>query len=728
MRTVDVSASNGPELVEETARTEEVTRVTAPVVSVVMPTYNRLDRLRRALHALAAQTVDPEVFEVIVVSDGSTDGTDDFLAGAAPLPVTSVRQDNAGPAAARNRGWREARGRIVLFLDDDVIASPGLIERHVRHHADDSDTVVIGPMLDAGADFRYSPWVAWEQAMLHKQYGAMRRGDWAPSFRQFYTGNVSLPRTLLERSGGFDTFFLRAEDVELAFRLDALGVRWVFDETAEAFHFAERSLASWLATASAYGRNDIRFIRDHDHRWLVDGLAQDFANRNRLTRVLVLATLDRPRVAQWLIRAFIGAARVAGRVTNGVPTRQLLSAAYGMAYYRGAAEEIGDPRELERLLGGGGMEAPPRVGFVLEQTLGHVTHADNLRAIVPDLGVVDPVFAPIAFDVRGWAARVPGFRNWTVRAGWRTRRAIARLDRGDHVRALFVHTQVLAVLGGRRLRRIPTIVSLDATPLQYDSLGDHYAHGRSSDRVERWKWRLNRRCFARAAHLVAWSDWTAESLVRDYGVDRERISVIAPGVHLDRWRPASGDAARRTDDPVRVLFVGGDLHRKGGDLLIAAAAMARQRLESEGGPQLVLDLVTRDDVSADEHTFVHHGMRPNSPELVALYRSAHLFCLPTLGDCLPMVLSEAGAAELPLVSTDVGAIREIVRDGETGLLVPVGAIEPLADALVRLASDPALRRRLGLAAAALVGERYDATANARQLAELLADLAKPGVI
>ena len=84
-----------------------------------------------------------------------------------------------------------------------------------------------------------------------------------------------------------------------------------------------------------------------------------------------------------------------------------------------------------------------------------------------------------------------------------------------------------------------------------------------------------------------------------------------------------------------------------------------------------------------------------------------------MGDCLPMVLSEAGAVGLPLVSTDVGAIGEIVRDGETGLLVPVDDAGALAAALHRLADDPDARRRMGEAARQLVREQFDAGANAR---------------
>ena len=72
----------------------------------------------------------------------------------------------------------------------------------------------------------------------------------ARSFRQFYTGNASVPRELVVKAGGFDTAFRRAEDIELSYRLDQLGATFVFDETAMAHHLAERSFESWLAAAA----------------------------------------------------------------------------------------------------------------------------------------------------------------------------------------------------------------------------------------------------------------------------------------------------------------------------------------------------------------------------------------------------------------------------------------------------------------------------------------------
>ena len=360
----------------------------------------------------------------------------------------------------------------------------------------------------------------------------------------------------------------------------------------------------------------------------------------------------------------------------------------------------------------------PRVAFVLEQTLGHVTHAANLRTLVGANHDIRPVFAPIEYDVSGWPARVPGYGNWTVRAGLRARRALREIRRAGPVDAIFVHTQVPAILLPDLLRRVPTVVSLDATPIQYDELGEHYGHATGGARIERLKWRANRDCFARARAVVTWAEWTKRGLVDRYDVPADRITVVPPGVDCGRWRvrPPQADSAA-----VRILFVGGDLARKGGLDLIEAVRRLRHR-----GVDVELDLVTRDDVAPEPGIEVHHGLGPNSPGLIERYQTADIFCLPTLGDCLPMVLSEAGAVGLPLVSTDVGAIREIVRPEETGMLVRPNDPEALAAALGRLAENPELRRRLGSNGARLVRAEYDAATNARRLVDLLVAVSRDG--
>lgn len=369
--------------------------------------------------------------------------------------------------------------------------------------------------------------------------------------------------------------------------------------------------------------------------------------------------------------------------------------------------------------------AEPTVGFLLEQTLGHITHAQNLQTIIAKDPRLHPRWWPIPWDADGLPASLPGIRsNWTLRAGVHARRAIAHLHRTTTLDALFIHTQVPAVLAGSWLRRIPTIVSVDATPLQYDELGDFYDHRRDGRVAEQLKWRANHACFHAAVHLVSWSHWAKAGLVDGYGVPPDKVTVIPPGVDPDAW--AAPAATSRQSGPFRILFVGGDLERKGGTLLLDAFRRLRDHHGHHGDVEL--HLVTRTEVAPEAGVVVHHGLTPNSAELKALYHQADVFCLPTRGDCLPMVLSEAGAAGLPLVSTRVGAIPEIVRDGETGFLAASDDAEALARVLRRLRDDPRLRRRQGARATEVVREDYDAVTNARRLVDLLLDAASRRVL
>lgn len=355
------------------------------------------------------------------------------------------------------------------------------------------------------------------------------------------------------------------------------------------------------------------------------------------------------------------------------------------------------------------------LGFVVEQALGHVTHAKNLVYHVAEAPEVSAHWAMVPFDVDGPGARLPVYRsNWTVRAGVRARRAVREMRRSTRLDAIFFHTQVPAMLNIDTLRRIPSVVSLDATPLQYDLLGAFYEHRVQPGWAERLKVRWSQACFGAARHLVTWSEWARQGLIRDYAVLGEKITVIPPGVDVRAW--ARTEPRADVDGPIRLLFVGGDLRRKGGLDLVAAF----ERLDDL---DVELHLVTRDQLDPRPRVTVHNGMEPNSPALKALYHSCDVFVLPTYGDCLPMVLSEAGAAGLPSVSTRVAAIPEVVVDGDTGLVVPPGDVDALASAIRRLVEHPGERRRLGARAQEHVCRHYDAGANTRRLLAILEQVA-----
>ena len=363
---------------------------------------------------------------------------------------------------------------------------------------------------------------------------------------------------------------------------------------------------------------------------------------------------------------------------------------------------------------------PYRIGFVIEQALGHHTHALNLRQTVPEDDEVDAEFGLVPWSVRGAARFIPVYRsNWTLRAGLRARRLLRGMQRAAPLDALVIHTQVPAVLALDWLRRVPTLVSLDATPIQYDELGTAYGHGAGPAWLEHLKWRLNRAVFQRARHVVAWSQWARAGVVEGYAVAPERVSVIPPGVPTANWtRPAPRG---QTDAPIRVLFVGGDAERKGGLLLLEACRRLRLQLPLE------LDLVTRSRVAEEPGVRVHGGIQANSSELRELYHRADIFCLPTGGDCLPLVLAEAAASGLPLVATALAGIPEIVRPGDTGLLVERGDLTSLVDALKRLALDRDLRLAMGARARALAMSEHDSATNARRLLALVKRIAAASV-
>ena len=211
------------------------------------------------------------------------------------------------------------------------------------------------------------------------------------------------------------------------------------------------------------------------------------------------------------------------------------------------------------------------------------------------------------------------------------------------------------------------------------------------------------------------SEWAKQGVVRDYEVAPEEVIVIPPGVNPDDWAAPRPRAAH--DGPVKILFVGGNFERKGGLLLLEAF----RQLRSLG---VELHLVTRDSLPEEPGIVVYHDVQPNSLQLKQLYHSCDIFCLPTKGDCLPMVLSEAGAAGLPAVSTQIAAIPEIIRHGETGFVVPMNDPAALTNALRELVCDPQLRLHQGRQAVKAVRDGFDAQRNALRLLDVLKDVAE----
>jgi glycosyltransferase involved in cell wall biosynthesis/peptidoglycan/xylan/chitin deacetylase (PgdA/CDA1 family) len=192
-------------------------------LSVIIPTYNRVELLRTCLEALSRQTQPAETFEVLVIVDGSTDGTMEMLEDLeTPFPLRPVRQENSGQAAALNRGIDEASGRYCLFLDDDIVAAPELIGEHLRAQQSREKTVAAGQITVELSE--HADWYAHAFAEGWRQhYQDLNSGASSLTWEGCYSGNLSAPRGLLVSLQGFSTQLSRGFDVELGYRLCQAG-------------------------------------------------------------------------------------------------------------------------------------------------------------------------------------------------------------------------------------------------------------------------------------------------------------------------------------------------------------------------------------------------------------------------------------------------------------------------------------------------------------------------
>lgn len=356
-----------------------------------------------------------------------------------------------------------------------------------------------------------------------------------------------------------------------------------------------------------------------------------------------------------------------------------------------------------------------RLIFVMEQGLGHVVHTLNLERALGEQTVGEGTVVRVRPGQTDGVTPLPFTRNWSIQMSWAARCALRTLPAAGEAKAVFVHTQVAALLLKSIMARVPSVISLDATPLGFDSMAEAYRHDRQSAPLEWIKLQANRRALRNASGIVTWSRWAKKSVVSDYGIPSERVHAISPGVVMSDFRVGQ---RRLTSNPVRLLFVGGDFQRKGGPDLEAAMRLL--------GGIAELDVVT----SQQEHPTpgapgirFHHGVAPNSPELHRLYAQADVFVLPSRGDCTPLVIAEAMASGLPVVATDVGALPELVSHGSNGLVVPAQSPRELAEALRSLVSDIDMRRRMGIASRAIAEADHDAIKNWKRIFALLEDVA-----
>ncbi len=363
---------------------------------------------------------------------------------------------------------------------------------------------------------------------------------------------------------------------------------------------------------------------------------------------------------------------------------------------------------------GGDEERPLRLLVIDEGVLGHRTLKAQLEAVLETLPGVEATMATVPPPsrlgrlftrkwIRGSDADLQALR-WRLRWSWQGRRLLKR-HRGK-VDVALVNTQALALLAKGPMRELPTVLSIDATVGQFTAL-EYTPHDRWTPRQLRLMQRLERRALRGAAAAMPWTGWNAAAVESEYDLGDLRAETVHPGLDAGWWGEAAERRPRDRQGPMRVLFVGNDVHRKGLPTLIEAVGAL--------GDAAVLEVVSGDEIEERDFAQVHRGVTAGSERLRELYSEADVFALPTRADAVPWAVLEAMAAGLPVVASGVGAIPEML--GESGEVVPPGDAEALTAALRRLAADPEQRRKMGEAGRERVHQNYD---NALQTPKILA--------
>lgn len=353
-----------------------------------------------------------------------------------------------------------------------------------------------------------------------------------------------------------------------------------------------------------------------------------------------------------------------------------------------------------------------KFAFVMDQQVGLRTQALNFERVVGDDPHIDGLWIPVTYEQddslfhklavlpKGVAGTLNGVRQIRAKLGIDT-----RLD--GVLWATWAAKSVPDLVAQR-----PAYLVMDMTPVQMQAMGEMYGYSRARAQfLGMWKRRMSTWLYRSATHIFPWNNWVASSLMEDYGVPHWKITPISPGVDTTLYRPDS--AARPDDGVVRILFVGGDFARKGGDMLARWCETAGVKKKWE------VHIVTRDCVGDIPGAIIHHGVQNNSCELVELYRRCDVFALPTHADSYSLVALEAMASGLPVVISRVGGIPEIVNDGRTGYLVDPGDFAAFREALDRLVNNPGLRAEMGIAARKRAVAEFDCRVNIGRILEAM---------
>jgi GT2 family glycosyltransferase/glycosyltransferase involved in cell wall biosynthesis len=644
------------------------------IISVIIPTYNRSEVLLKCLESLAKQTYPAEFYEVLVCDDGSTNDTKTVVGNfAAPYRLIYLRQENRGPAAARNLGLRHAKGKYILILNDDTLADPDLLHKHLETHRrlsnqkiavlgsfSFSPSLITSPIMSLLQNNTY--WFAYPVMEPQKFY----------DFRYFWTCNISLPRRAFDEVGFFDEDFPEAahEDVELGYRLAQKGYAVYYEPECRAEHYHMVNFYGFIRRSIVVGRNDVIVRRKHPNlaNWLIHlkdinkmekTICQWLKNHEPLVLGLMEVVLDLdslgsrnpqlieglrhamsrlvPMISQyWIYQGLLEGlgryvysrpkAPASLRLTFIVPHTSLFYGFKVVVEYANRLVQGGHRVTLVAQAGDlpQGCDLDPKVNFVVSPL-----EDDRLSQDVPE---GEAVFA----------------------TNWLTAYFVARLP--------FTKGEKFYLVQDYESTRVALAAQADPSyllPLQ----------------------------------KVVTSNSLAQLLKERFGL---KAMVVPSGVNCTLFYPRPEDRKRYPGADLRI----GIFYHPKAPKEMACALMAFQlikRVHPNARLILMATSAPKEVLTADELY-----INLNEEDLAKCLNSLDLFLSSSPMEGIDLTALEALACGIPLVATDSGGVKDFAGHGNTALLCPPGDSRALANAALKLWADGDLRQRLikqGLAVA-----------------------------
>jgi len=695
----------------------------SPLVSVVLAARDAEATIDEAVASVLRQAV--ERLELVVVDDGSIDGTGDRLAAIPDQRLRVLRNESPlGLGGALNVGLDAARGTFVARMDADDVALPGWLPRILGTIRSQHGLGVVGTgMIELRDDGSLGT--------VHRMPVGRRAVRWAGLFSSpFFHSTVVIDRTVLEEHGlRYDTAFGVSQDFELWTRMLALAdgdnIRHAMVLYRQHMQQASRRRRDLqLELARRIGLREIARISptlrsdEAELAWLAGsgrgvprGRAREAAEA--LSELVAAFQLrhggsEARHAAAWALarspvtdpadRAAL--ARVALRLDPALPVRGLER----LRRRRDARAERASAaswRAAER-------NEPVRVAIVLPEPTPYRTGMLDRLAERPELDLT-VVYAARAVQQRAWEVHL---RHHAVFVGGRRVPGAARILRHDYPLSVGVfhvlresRPEVVVVSGWSTFAAQAAGAWCRRHRVPYALLVE------SNERDARPGWRLTVKnavvptVVGGAAEVLVVGTLAAESM-RTRGVDPGRISVVANTVDVPRFGREADELASRRDvlradvglapEDVAVLSVARLAAEKGLDTLVRAVASA-------GDPRLVLLLAGSGPererlASLAAELGVRLVLLPEAPweRIVERYVLADVFALLSRHEPWGVVVNEAAACGLPLVLSDrVGAAFDLLHDGRNGVLVPVDDVAAAAAAIRGLAADLDRRRRAG---------------------------------